>query len=108
VLRDDNTLICTWNVFEWNHDSSVVGFGRIRKHIFKCIATTLRSYHLASTYCGDAWNRIVIDTNFNILFPFIPIKAKDDNDLQIGIMNDILCFRKMVYTTTLDYIPNLN
>ena len=92
MLQDDDTLIRTCNVFEWNQDGAVVVFGRIGKHIFKCIATTLCSYHLASTYCGDAWNRIVIDTDFNILFSFIPIKAEDDNDLQIGIRNNILCF----------------
>ena len=78
MSRDDDTLIRTWNVFEWNHDGAVVWFGRRGKHIFKCIATTRRSYHLASTYCGDAWNQIVIDTDFNISFPFIPIKTKDD------------------------------
>ncbi|XP_059452087.1 uncharacterized protein LOC132182766 isoform X1 [Corylus avellana] len=89
-----------WNIVT-NSGNKITGFGEDGKHIFRQLAHKIRSLHLGGYYCGSLFKSIRISHGLNIhdlnvTFSTVPVKAKNDDDLMQGIMNDTLQFRSLV------------
>ncbi|XP_059452088.1 uncharacterized protein LOC132182766 isoform X2 [Corylus avellana] len=89
-----------WNIVTYS-GNKITGFDEDGKHILRQIAHNLRSLHLGGYYCGSLFKSICISHglnshDLNATFSTLPVKAKNDDDLMQGIMNDTLQFRSLV------------
>jgi hypothetical protein len=96
-MRSDTRLVRFYEIFQVSN-GRLSGFGRGGKKVFKEIAKTLRSFHLASSYCGSIGMHFRITLpSLNVLCPFTPVYTTDPNYLVPGISYDLLCFRSLLY-----------